>query len=244
MDILWHDLLLGILAFFSEILGTVSGFGSSTFFVPVALRFETFHLVLALTSLLHCMSNLVKIFLFKTGPVDKRFWIAAAVAVPLTALGAYLSRLIDSRTASLLLGVFLVLFGFLRFFHIDQLKLKNVSVSFLFLALSGFLTGLIGTGGSLRGLALSTLQLSSFQFVFYSSLIDLGGDILRAGIYIEMGYMDWSQAFYLPILFAASWVGAHTGKKILNKIPLPTFEKILSVSFVLSGLILVVEGFR
>ena len=49
----WHDIGLGFLAFISETVGTVSGFGSSTFFVPMAVFLESFHMVLALTAILH-----------------------------------------------------------------------------------------------------------------------------------------------------------------------------------------------
>ena len=61
----WHDGGLIILAFLSETIGTVSGFGSSTFFVPTAIFFESFKLVLALTALLHIFGNISKLILFK-----------------------------------------------------------------------------------------------------------------------------------------------------------------------------------
>lgn len=59
-----HDFLLTFLAFISEAIGTLSGFGSSTFFVPLAILVESFTFVLALTAILHCFGNLSKILLF------------------------------------------------------------------------------------------------------------------------------------------------------------------------------------
>ena len=46
-------LLFFLTALLSEIVGTVAGFGSSVFFVPMAGFFFDFHQVTALTSILH-----------------------------------------------------------------------------------------------------------------------------------------------------------------------------------------------
>jgi hypothetical protein len=56
--------LFFLIALFSEIVGTVAGFGSSVFFVPLAGLFFDFHTVLALTSILHVFSNAAKLVLF------------------------------------------------------------------------------------------------------------------------------------------------------------------------------------
>lgn len=53
------------LVLLAEILGTVGGFGSSVFFVPVANYFFKFQTVLGLTALFHLASNVVKIAFFK-----------------------------------------------------------------------------------------------------------------------------------------------------------------------------------
>ena len=49
--------LFFLIAFLSEIVGTIAGFGSSVFFVPLAGFLFGFHEVLALTSILHVFSN-------------------------------------------------------------------------------------------------------------------------------------------------------------------------------------------
>jgi len=71
-----------------------------------------------------------------------------------------------------------------------------------------------------------------------SSAMDLGGDVLRAIIYIQNGYMDWSQWFYIPLLAAVALAGTYVGKKILSRIKQKNFEKIVSVMILLSGIAL------
>ena len=53
-----------VIALLSEVIGTVAGFGSSVFFVPLAGLFLDFHSVLMLTSILHVFSNAAKLILF------------------------------------------------------------------------------------------------------------------------------------------------------------------------------------
>jgi uncharacterized protein len=55
--------LFFLIALFSEVVGTVAGFGSSVFFVPLAGLFFDFREVLALTSILHVFSNAAKLAL-------------------------------------------------------------------------------------------------------------------------------------------------------------------------------------
>ena len=64
MPLLWLFILLALLA---EVIGTVGGFGSSVFFVPVANFFLDFQSVLGLTALFHLSSNITKISMFRKG---------------------------------------------------------------------------------------------------------------------------------------------------------------------------------
>jgi len=57
-------ILFFVIAFFSEVVGTIAGFGSSVFFVPLAGLLFGFREVLALTSILHVFSNAAKLVFF------------------------------------------------------------------------------------------------------------------------------------------------------------------------------------
>ena len=70
-DINYVFLLLALIA---ETIGTVGGFGSSVFFVPLGNFYFDFYSVLGLTAIFHLSSNLSKIFLFKKG-LNKRLLV-------------------------------------------------------------------------------------------------------------------------------------------------------------------------
>ena len=237
-----HDFALIFLAFVSELLGTVSGFGSSTFFVPTALLLETFTFVLALTAILHCFGNVFKIFLFRQHLNWKIIARLALPALVFTALGAALIEYTSVSWLQTALGVFLVAFAVFKLFFKEGDWTPPRFAGQALSALSGFLTGFVGTGGAVRGVALSSLNLSKDSFVAVSATIDIGGDFLRAGIYIANGYMDWRQWFYLPLLLLAALAGARLGKLLLGRINQAQFEKVVASFIFISGLLMIFKG--
>jgi uncharacterized membrane protein YfcA len=234
----FHDLTIIIIAFLSETLGTISGFGSSTFFVPTAIFFESIQFVLALTAILHCFGNSFKIFLFRKYFNFHHFWKLAVPSIVFTGIGAILTHSISMSGFQKGLGILLIIIPFVMFFK-KNIKVKlPIYIGVVLSAISGFLTGLLGTGGAIRGLVLSTMGLEKNAFVVLSSSIDFGGDFLRAFIYIKNGYMDWSQWHYIPLLAVAAYLGAKLGKWSLQKINQQMFEKIVMVFIIISGVLM------
>lgn len=231
-----HDIFLIVLAFLCETIGTVSGFGSSTFFVPVASLLENLRLVLALTAILHVLGNSAKIYLFWNASSLSNIIRLALPSIVLAGLGALLTSVINIQILKICLGVVLIAIGFVGWLGLPPLP-RTVGVWVT--ALSGFLTGLVGTGGAVRAAALASMQLDKSTFVLLSSAIDFGGDLIRAVIYLVQGYMDWDQWFFLPFMAGAAIAGAWCGRRILEKISQPLFEKMIAVLIAISGLTLI-----
>jgi uncharacterized protein len=55
-----EDILFFIVAFLSEVIGAVAGFGSSTIFLPLALFFVDFQTALILVAISHLFGNFRK----------------------------------------------------------------------------------------------------------------------------------------------------------------------------------------
>ena len=231
-----HDLLISIAALISEILGTLSGFGSSTFFVPIASYLEKFQFVLALTAILHCFGNTSKIFLFREHFEWKYFFRLAVPSVVLSGVGALLTNYLPGEILKTGLGVVLILLS--SIFLLGKFRFKRLPdwAAIVLSGISGFATGLVGTGGAIRGIALGALNLERGSFVVLSAAIDFGGDFLRMIIYLKSGFMDWSQWFYVPILGILAFIGARIGKQLLGLIPKGKFEKMVAVFVLLGGI--------
>src|SRR5215216_8054329 len=62
-----EDILFFIVAFISEIIGAIAGFGSSTIFLPLSLFFVDFKTALILVAISHLFGNLGRINFFRHG---------------------------------------------------------------------------------------------------------------------------------------------------------------------------------
>lgn len=239
-----YDVLLFFaLTLIAEILGTLGGFGSSLFFVPLAQFFFNFQTVLALTGILHVFSNSAKIWLFRKS-IDWKvtLWLGGS-SVLLAITGAFVTRFVSFQYASLTLGIFLMCFSAFLFvkplFSISP-SVKNSLISG---GTAGFLAGFIGTGGAIRGLALASFNLEKNFFVGTSAIIDFGVDLSRTIIYLEGDYLQKSEFFYIPLLLIAAALGSYLGKVILNKIDQDKFRRITLALIFLTGLTMIIQHF-
>lgn len=215
------------LAFIAEILGTVSGFGSSILFVPIAALFFDFKVVLGITALFHVFSNLSKILLFRKGINRKIAFKLGIPAVVFVLIGAVLSNIVPSKEMELIMSVFLIFLSVLLVIYskkrLEQSNRNLISGG----AISGFLAGLIGTGGAIRGITLTAFSLEKDIFIATSALIDLGVDSSRAVVYFLSGYMEKEYLFTIPFLILISFIGSWIGKQILAYISEALFRQIV-----------------
>ncbi|APZ45477.1 anion permease [Polaribacter reichenbachii] len=226
-----------ILSLIAEILGTVGGFGSSVFFVPVANFFFDFQSVLGITALYHLSSNISKIAIFKKG-FDKKIVLFLGIpAIIFVSIGAYFSKYFNPKILTYILGSFLVILSSL-FLIFKKLKVnpdkKNAIIGG---ALSGLSAGLLGTGGAIRGITLSAFKLNKNTFIATSAIIDLGVDSTRAVIYFFNGYMHKHDLYLVPILLVISVLGTWIGKKILDKVSQEQFRNFVLILILGIGII-------
>ncbi|MDG1572439.1 sulfite exporter TauE/SafE family protein [Robiginitalea sp. M366] len=226
-----------LLALLAEVLGTVGGFGSSVYFVPMANFFMDFQSVLGITALYHLSSNLSKIGFFRKG-IDRTLLLYLGIpAVVLVAAGAWLSKWVDPESLSLVLGVFLLVFALVfllkRELRVHPSRRNAVTGG----ALSGFLAGILGTGGAVRGAVMTAFNLPKERFIATSAVIDLGIDLSRTLVYAGNGYIHKHDLYLVPFLIVISIVGTFAGKKILERISQEQFRGFVLVLLMGIGVI-------
>ncbi len=234
-------ILFVLLALLAEILGTVGGFGSSLFFVPIAGYFMDFQSVLGVTALFHVASNLSKIALFKHG--FNRFLIIymGIPAVVFVIAGAIMSKYFQTYMLELMLSIFLIaLSSFLMI-------MKNVKVepgkqnSIAGGIISGFIAGLVGTGGAVRGIVLSSYQLKIEVFIATSAIIDLAIDASRSVVYYYNGYIHSKDLYLVFLLIAVSFIGTYIGRFFLRYITESYFRNIVLSLALITGIVTLIR---
>ena len=240
MEYLWLFILLALVA---EILGTVGGFGSSLFFVPIAGYFLDFQSVLGITALFHVSTNLTKIAFFRKG-VDKRLLLSIGIpAVLFVIIGAAVGKYLDGRVLNILLAGFLILLS-LFFLIARSFVLKpTLSNSITGGIISGLMAGLLGTGGAIRGMVLAAYNLKIEVFIATSAIIDLAIDASRSVVYTLNGYVHTHDLYLVPILLVVSIAGTYLGKLILKRMSDKQFKSIVLILVLITGVVTLVKAF-
>jgi hypothetical protein len=237
-----RTLLFLALALLAETAGTIGGFGSSVFFVPLANFFLPLTTVLGLVALFHLASNLAKLGLFRHG-IDRvllvRLGIPAVLAV---ALGALASGMLDAVWLEVVLAVFLV--GSSATFLLRPgwsvaPTSRNAAIGG---ALSGLMAGMVGTGGAIRGVTMAAFALRKDVFVATSAAIDMGVDATRAVVYWRHGYMDGLPLAWIPPLVLVAVTGTWLGRAALRHIPQSRFRQIALGLVLLIGMVTLVKA--
>lgn len=227
----------------SEILGTISGFGSSILFVPIASLFFDFKTVLGITAIFHVFSNLTKIALFRKG-INKDIALKLGIpAVIFVTIGAFLTTFLPTQQIELAMNLILVILAIylvINFKKPIQQTDKNLYVGGV---ASGFIAGVAGTGGAIRGITLAAFHLPKEIFIATSALIDLGVDTSRAIVYTSYGYFKKEFILLIPFLIGISIAGSYIGKLILNRTSETIFRYIVLGVIILTAVFQIFKHF-
>lgn len=238
-----EDILFFITAFVSEIVGAVAGFGSSTVFLPLALFFVDFKTALILVAISHLFGNLGRINFFKHG-LDKNIIITFGIpSVILSFVGASVIDMISQDLLKVILGIFLIILSLLFLIKPDLKFSTNTRTIVAGGGISGFITGLVGTGGALRATFLTGFNLDKTKYIATAAVVALATDAIRIPSYISQGFLLEQYLYYIPILLITALGGSFIGRKIVNRIDQKKFRKIVLITIILVSMNFIIGGF-
>ena len=239
---MYEFILFFIVAFISIVIGTVAGFGTSTIFLPVALFFLDFKTALVLVAISHLSGNIGAVTFFRQGLDKKLFLLFGVPSLILTVVGAYLVIYIPQNFLIIFLGVFLLFFSVYSLlrpeFKVPAIKRNTILGG----GVSGFLQGLIGIGGPLRGAFLISYDLDKMKYIATISAIAVVIDAARIPVYFSNNLLNPQFYYYIPFLVLTGIVGSYVGKKIVTIIPKEIFKKIVLIAISFASLLLIYLG--
>ncbi|MDK2912338.1 MAG: uncharacterized protein PWR29_1295 [Methanolobus sp.] len=236
------DVLFFIAALFSEIVGTMAGFGSSTIFLPIALFFFDFSTALILVAIFHMSGNIGRIAFFRHG-FDKALLLRFGIpSIIFTIIGALFVGLISQSALKLILGSFLVVYVVLSIYR-PGLSIRPTGRNTLIGgSVSGFFAGLIGTGGALRSSFLTSYDLERSAYISTAAAISLAVDISRIPVYLASGYLPQEYYYFIPLLFLTAITGSFIGKRVVSRVPQAKFRTFVLICIGLVSLKFIHDG--
>ena len=226
-----------ILVLIAGMVGTMSGFGTSTIMVPILLLFFPLPQTLLFVGIIHWFGDVWKILLFKKG-LNWRLILGFGIPGILASFaGASLTFQISEKILMKILGGFLlayVIFIFLKpGFRLSKNKKNMIAGG----ALSGFFAGIFGVGGAIRATFLTVFDLPKAVYISTAGAIALLIDSTRLITYLSGGVRLKAMLLWGLIVFVpASFVGAKIAQKIVGYIPQKSFRMFITVFLALIGL--------
>ncbi len=236
-----YGVLLFLLFLVSETMGTVAGFGSSAFFISLGQFVFGFKTTLVLTSLQHVFGNITKMVLFYNSLDWKLILMIGIPSLIMTFFGAVASQYVSSAYSNVFLGFFLMVTSafFLKF---EDLRVPVTAFNtYVGGGLAGLFAGIIGTGGPIRGILLSSFNLEKNLYVGTSAFIDFGVDVSRTIVYLRLGYLSAEYYSVIWLLFAIALAGTVMGKYVLDGISQKGFRRISLTCLFALGVVLIVK---
>lgn len=236
------DILFFVIGFFSEVVGTMAGFGSSTIFLPLASYFLDFKVALVLVAIFHLFGNIGRIAFFRHGLDRRVLLLFGAPSFLLSLLGATLVGDLSQTLLKLILGIFLISLS-VAFLVRPRLAFPASSKMLVFGGgVSGFIVGLIGTGGALRATFLAGLKLDKEKYIATAAVIALGTDATRIPSYLANGFLTEQYYYFIPILFGIALAGSFVGRKIVGRVDQAKFKKMVLIAVILASIKFIIDG--
>lgn len=231
-----ENLFVLVFILIASIVGTMTGFGTSTILVPtLSLQFPIAETLL-FVGIVHWFGDIWKMLFFKRGANWKLIILFGITGIMVSFIGALLAGLFSEEILKRMLGGFLLVYVIFIWVNPKWKLSKNNTNALVGGGLSGFFSGIFGVGGAIRSAFLSAYNLDKSVILFTSGAIGFLIDSSRIVGYFFGGIRltDYS----IPILTAAvviSLIGAYIAKKIVNRISQDKFRFVIAVAPLLWG---------
>lgn len=238
-------ILIGLLTVIASFIGTISGFGTSLVMIPILSLHYPLPQVLLFVGIIHFISDIWKILLFKNS-INKKLIFTFGISGLFTGLiSANFVSIIPEIILTRILSIVLIFFVLL-FFIKPNFKFPDKGwVTVLAGTVDGFLAGITGVGGPVRGAFLSAFKLPKSVYISTAGAIGMMIDSARITTYIASGIQlptlfSWGLIVCIPL----SLLGAKLAQRALGYIPEERFRYLVgSILLVVATVLLLRSSF-
>jgi len=232
-------------AFVAEVIGTMAGFGAATVLTPIALLFMDAKTAIAVVACFHLFGNTSRLYFFWRS-IRWATWLQFGLTgICFSFLGAEAAARLPSPALVLLFGLFLL--GYVAVSVLAPSRMEWPARPSLLVGggvASGFIAGLLGTGGAIRSACLLAFRLPKEAYLGTSAAIALAVDSTRVPVYLTGGFLPAAMAPVLASLVAVAFTGAWTGQRLVRRISPALFRRIVLALLALMGVKLVADGWH
>lgn len=232
--------LLLLCALVAEVLGTMAGFGAATVLTPIASLFVDIKTAVALVAVFHLFGNASRLVFFHRHVNWRIVWQFGLIGVLGSLAGAQTAVWLPASAIRMALGVFLILFAVLEAGRLTSVRVPATARTLLLGGTaSGFIAGLIGTGGAIRSVCLLAFGLPQAAYIGTSAVIALAVDATRLPVYLKQGFLPSSMVPVLIALTGIAFCGSWIGQAWVRRVSPARFKQLVLAMLFVMGWVLV-----
>jgi hypothetical protein len=238
-------LVLLTCAFWAEVIGTMAGFGAATVLTPIASLFMAIKTAVAVVACFHLFGNASRLYFFRrhvNWAIARQFGL---VGILLSFGGAQAAAWLPPASIRTLLGGFLLVYALLEAFRVTAVHVPPTTTTLLVGGMaSGFVAGLIGTGGAIRSACLLAFGLPKEAYLGTSAVIALMVDATRLPVYFTQRFIPSSLGPVVLGLTVVAFGGAWLGQRLVRRISPVRFKQFVLLMLLVMGVKLLIDGVR
>ncbi|MFD7894938.1 sulfite exporter TauE/SafE family protein [Streptomyces sp. NPDC059743] len=233
--------LVVIAAYATAVLSAVAGFGGGVLLLPVFVKVFGARDAIAVLTVAQLASNGSRVW-FNRREIDRHLvGIFAYGAVPAAAAGAWLFATAPLPALTRLIGVFLLVMVAWRRWRPRAASLNDAAFAAVGAA-SGFGSALVGSVGPMVAPFFLARGLVRGAYIGTEAASAVVMHLVKLAVFGAAAVLTTGNTLTGLALAPASTAGAWTGKKIVDRLPVPVFITLVEAGLVISGLLLIVGG--
>lgn len=231
-------IILFAISFIAATISGAAGFGGALVLLPVLTNIVGIKAAVPILTIGQIFGNTSRVWFGRHDLKWKPITFFLFTAIPLTILGSYLFADIDSAKIKIGIGVFLILLAIYRRTNIKKIELGDKGM-LLGGGLTGFLSGLVGSGGPLGAAFFLGLNLTATAYIASEALTALVMHLTKTIVYNKYSLIGETELYYGLFIGVAMILGSWTGKKIIEKLSKEKFILVVEILLIISGLQLI-----
>lgn len=223
-----------------SLIGSFTGFGTSTLLIPLLIIWYNLPTTLIIAGTAHIFTNSSRALVHITAISWKLVAWFTPIAVCTAFIGAQLTHTLDQVLVLRILGLLLVCYAIFNIWFRSIALRANATTLVLGGAAYGFIEGLTGTGGILRAALFIAYPLSSTAYIATNAIIALIVDIARLIVYTHhIPFLIFSWKAYIFFALTAT-VGASIGRFLVQHMKGTHVRMIVLYAILIVGIKLII----
>lgn len=233
--------ILILSSFLASLISGAAGFGGSLLLLPVVTACVGTELAVPILTLAQLIGNIARMASGWKEIDWKSVGLFCLSALPLAALGAFGFSVLPKNMVSRFIGVALIILVIFKLKNIFELK-GNKKTLLIGGAITGGLSGLVGSGGPIGAAVFLSLNLSPVAYIASEASTATAMHILKTVIYSKMSNLTW-QAFIIGLIMGVAMIaGTLAANKYIKKMDKNKFQEYVAILLCVVGLYMVIFG--